>query len=367
MSDFEAAVVATAVAWVVDAVDAVAVVASSVVATVATVVDEVAVGAVVAAVATVVAVSVSPLSAAALAAMLTPRTAKPARLDAPTSRRARRAGCGRRRRAAGAGGGADCPISMCRSCAANLGGRSALAQECAGVAAASRAARTVGAMGLDPKNDWTDPAISAYIAGHTAAPDELQRALITETAERTGNRAGMQVSADQGALLALFVGLVGARNVVEVGTFTGYSSLCMARALPIGGRLLCCDVSEEWTAIARRYWVDAGVADRITLRIAPALLTLRALPPDVPIDMAFIDADKTGYAAYYTELLARLRPSGLILVDNTLWSGRVLEAGDADDDDTVALRAFNDMVAADARVESYILPVADGLTVIRKR
>jgi caffeoyl-CoA O-methyltransferase len=129
----------------------------------------------------------------------------------------------------------------------------------------------------------------------------------------------MQVSPDQGALLSLFVGLVGARNVVEVGTFTGYSALAMARALPPGGRLLCCDVSEEWTSIGQRYWEQAGVADRITLRIAPAIETLRALPADDPIDLGFIDADKTGYAAYYEELLGRLRQNGLILVDNTLW------------------------------------------------
>jgi caffeoyl-CoA O-methyltransferase len=222
-------------------------------------------------------------------------------------------------------------------------------------------------MGLDPKHHWFDPAIDRYVAAHTAQPDELQRELIAETAERTAGRAGMQVSADEGALLALFVGITGARHVVEVGTFTGYSSLCMARALPPGGRLLCCDVSEEWTAIARRYWTDAGVADRITLRVAPAIQTLRDLPIDDPIDLAFIDADKTGYASYYEELLRRLRPSGVILVDNTLWSGRVLPGAEGDDDDTVALRAFNEMVAADGRVESYILPVADGLTVIRKR
>ncbi|MFT3854775.1 MAG: class I SAM-dependent methyltransferase [Ilumatobacteraceae bacterium] len=221
-------------------------------------------------------------------------------------------------------------------------------------------------MGFDPKNDWIDPAISAYVIAHTAQPDELQRALIAETAERTGRAAGMQVSADQGALLALFVGITGARRVVEVGTFTGYSSLCMARALPPGGHLLCCDVSEEWTAIARRYWHDAGVTDRITLRVAPALQTLRDLPADEPIDLAFVDADKTGYTAYYEEILGRMRAGGVILVDNTLWSGRILD--DADQDaDTVALRAFNAAVAADHRVESYLLPVADGLTVIRKR
>jgi caffeoyl-CoA O-methyltransferase len=223
------------------------------------------------------------------------------------------------------------------------------------------------AMGLDPKHHWFDPAIDSYVAAHTAQPDELQRELIAETAERTAGRAGMQVSADEGALLALFVGITGARNVVEVGTFTGYSSLCIARALPPGGRLLCCDVSEEWTAIARRYWTDAAVADRITLRVAPAIQTLRDLPIDDPIDLAFIDADKTGYASYYDELLRRMRPSGVILVDNTLWSGRVLPGVEADDADTLALREFNEMVATDGRVESYILPVADGLTVIRKR
>jgi caffeoyl-CoA O-methyltransferase len=214
---------------------------------------------------------------------------------------------------------------------------------------------------------WLDPAVSAYITAHTRPPDDLQLALIAETKERTGSRSIMQISPDQGVLLSLFVGLTGARRVVEVGTFTGYSALVMARALPPGGQLVCCDVSEEWTSIGQRYWEQAGVADRITLRIAPAIETLRALPADDPIDLAFIDADKGGYAAYYEELLIRLRPSGLILVDNTLWSGAVLQAAAADDHDTAALQTFNDMVAADERVESYILPVSDGLTVIRKR
>jgi len=179
-------------------------------------------------------------------------------------------------------------------------------------------------------------------------------------------RSRWQVSADEGALLALFVGITGARYVVEVGTFTGYSSLAMARALPAGGRLLCCDVSEEWTGIARRYWADAGVVDRITLRIGPAMQTLRDLPLDDPIDLAFIDADKSAYAGYYEEILARMRTGGAILVDNTLWHRQIFDEADQSDD-TVALRAFNEMVIADHRVESYLLPVADGLTVIRKR
>ena len=222
-------------------------------------------------------------------------------------------------------------------------------------------------MASEANTPWLDPAVSAYITDRTTPPDDIQLALIAETKERTGSRSVMQISPDQGVLLSLFVGLTGARHVVEVGTFTGYSALVMARALPPGGRLLCCDVSEEWTSIGQRYWEQAGVADRITLRIAPAIETLRALPVDDPIDLAFIDADKRGYAAYYEELLIRLRPSGLILVDNTLWSGAVLQPAADDDRDTAALQAFNDMVAADERVESYILPVSDGLTVIRKR
>lgn len=214
---------------------------------------------------------------------------------------------------------------------------------------------------------WLDDSIASYVAQHAQQPDDLQRELIAETTDHAGDWAGMQISPDQGALLALFVGLTAARYVVEVGTFTGYSSLAMARALPDDGRMLCCDISDEWTAIARRYWERAGVADRITLRIAPAMETLHALPLDDPIDLAFLDADKTGYAAYYEELLVRLRPNGVLLVDNTLWSGRVTEPPAAGDEDTFALQAFNDRVAGDQRVESYILPIGDGLTVIRKR
>jgi len=168
------------------------------------------------------------------------------------------------------------------------------------------------------------------------------------------------------AFLTLLTRLIGARSTVEVGTFTGYSSLCIARGLPSDGRLLCCDVSEEWTAIARRAWEQAGVADRIELRIGPGADTLRSLPKDETIDLAFVDADKPGYPVYYEELLARLRPNGVILVDNVLWDGRVIQA-DATDDNTVAIKAFNDMVAADDRVEAVMLPIADGLTLCRKK
>jgi caffeoyl-CoA O-methyltransferase len=209
------------------------------------------------------------------------------------------------------------------------------------------------------------PTIATYIAEHTAQPDEVLTALQARTAE-LGRVAGMQIGADQGALLTLLTRLVGARQAVEVGTFTGYSSICIARGLAPGGRLLCCDVSEEYTSIAREAWAQAGLDDVIELRLAPAIETLRALPDDATIDLAFIDADKEGYADYYEELLTRVRPGGVLLVDNTLWSGRVVDEA-ADDASTVAIRAFNDMVAADERVESYLLPVGDGVTLIRKR
>jgi caffeoyl-CoA O-methyltransferase len=218
------------------------------------------------------------------------------------------------------------------------------------------------------KNDWLDAAVADYVTAHAAAPDGLMRDLVAETAQVMGDRSRMQIATDQGALMSLLVRLIGARSAVEVGTFTGMSALCIARALPADGRLICCDVSEEYTAIGKRYWERAGVADRIDLRIGPALDTLRAMPLDTEIDLAFIDADKANYAAYYEELLLRLRHSGLILIDNTLWSGRVLAPASADDDaDTAALRRLNDVIAADDRVESYLLPISDGLTMVRKR
>jgi caffeoyl-CoA O-methyltransferase len=216
-----------------------------------------------------------------------------------------------------------------------------------------------------PKSFLLTSELSAYLIGHGSPPDAVQQALIDET-RALGVVAGMQVAPEQGAFLTLLTRLVGARSAVEVGTFTGYSSLCIARGLPADGRLLCCDVSEEWTAIARRAWDRAGVADRIELRIGPGADTLRSLPTDETIDLGFIDADKPGYPVYYEELLARLRPNGVILVDNVLWDGRVVQA-DATDDNTVAIKAFNDMVAADDRVEAVMLPIADGLTLCRKK
>jgi caffeoyl-CoA O-methyltransferase len=209
------------------------------------------------------------------------------------------------------------------------------------------------------------PALLDYVIAHGTPPDEVQHALIDETTA-LGGISRMQIAAEQGAFMTLLTRLVGARFAVEVGTFTGYSSICIARGLAEGGRLLCCDVSEEWTAIARRHWERAGLDDRIELRLGPALETLRALPLDPPIDLAFIDADKGGYRGYYEELLERMRPNGLILVDNVLWGGAVVDPSDSSAD-TEAIRAFNDHVAADERVDKVMLPIADGLTLARKR
>jgi caffeoyl-CoA O-methyltransferase len=220
-------------------------------------------------------------------------------------------------------------------------------------------------MRTDPKSFSLSPEVHAYLLAHGTPPDEVQRELIAET-EALGGIAMMQIAPEQGALMTMITHLIGARRAIEVGTFTGYSALCIARGLPDDGRLLCCDVSEEWTAIGRRAWERAGVAGKIELRLAPALDTLQALPPDPVVDLAFIDADKPAYAAYYEELLARLRPNGLILVDNVLWGGSVVDRG-ATDESTEAIRGFNDLVAADDRVDCVMLPISDGLTMLRKR
>jgi caffeoyl-CoA O-methyltransferase len=161
--------------------------------------------------------------------------------------------------------------------------------------------------------------------------------------------------------MRLLARLIRPRFAVEVGTFTGYSAICLARELAPDGKLLCCDVSEEWTGVARKFWERAGLADRIELRLAPAADTLRALPADAQVDLAFIDADKAGYATYWDELVPRMRPGGVILVDNVLWSGRIVEEADQDED-TIALREFAELVRADSRVEHVLVPIGDGLT-----
>jgi caffeoyl-CoA O-methyltransferase len=215
------------------------------------------------------------------------------------------------------------------------------------------------------KSRFVDGPIADYALDHTSGPDAVQLELRRVTAERTGDRAGMQIGDDQAVLLEILARATGARRAVEIGTFTGASALALARGLGPDGRLLCCDVSEEWTAIAREHWEKAGVADRIELRLGPALDTLRSLPADETFDLAFVDADKTGYADYYEELLPRLRPGGLLLVDNTLWSGAVLDEKD-DTDDTVAIRELNDRIAADPRVRVVLLPLGDGVTVAQR-
>ncbi len=216
------------------------------------------------------------------------------------------------------------------------------------------------------QRDWIDDSIVAYIAERTSPqPDSALDELRAETSE-LGDVSIMQVSLEEGALLTILTRLAAASFAVEIGTFTGYSSICIARGLQPGGRLLCCDVSEEFTAVARRAWERAGVAERIELKVAPALETLRALPDGTTIDLAFIDADKPNYINYYNEVLPRLRSGGMILADNTLWSGRVADPAAEDNPNLAGIRQFNDTVAADERVASYILPVSDGLTLITK-
>ncbi|RLP87307.1 O-methyltransferase [Micromonospora sp. BL4] len=206
--------------------------------------------------------------------------------------------------------------------------------------------------------------LHAYLVAHGAPPDEIIRDLAEETRSVLPEHATMQVAPEQAAFLTFLTRLLDARQAVEVGTFTGLSSLAIARGLPEGGRLTCFDISEEFTGIARRYWARAGVQDRIDLRIGPAGDRLRELPHERHLDFAFIDADKTGYPIYWAELVPRMRPGGVIAVDNVLRGGRVIAPQDAGDR---AIAAFNDEVLADVRVDPVMLPVADGLTLARVR
>jgi caffeoyl-CoA O-methyltransferase len=208
--------------------------------------------------------------------------------------------------------------------------------------------------------------VSDYLLAHSTAQDEVLARLAEETRTTFADASGMQISADEGALLTMLVRLTGARNAVEVGTFTGYSSICIARGLADGGRLLACDVSGEWTDVARRYWAEAGVEDRIDLRLAPAVETLAALPADQTVDFAFVDADKESYPTYYEELVGRLRPGGLVVLDNVLLGGRVLDEAEQGERAQI-MRSVNDRVAADDRVDAVMLPVRDGVTVARRR
>ncbi len=212
------------------------------------------------------------------------------------------------------------------------------------------------------QNPHLPAAIYEYLIAHNPPPDPLVDELVRETAAMGAIRT-MQVGIEQAALLAFMVKLVRAHFVVEVGTFTGLSALAMARALPADGRLLCCDIDEEHTSVARRYWERAGVAERIDLRIAPALETLRALPSTRSVDLAFVDADKESYILYYEELVPRLKPSGILIADNLFMNGRVVD--EQPDPVAMASTAFARHIQTDSRTETVIVPIGDGFSFTR--
>ncbi|MEO1061232.1 MAG: class I SAM-dependent methyltransferase [Actinomycetota bacterium] len=206
-----------------------------------------------------------------------------------------------------------------------------------------------------------------YVLEHASAAGEpIAAALAAETKERFGALGGMNIGEDQGRFLQLLTEISGARHVVEVGTFTGMSALWIARGLPADGRLVCCDVSEDFTSVGRPFWEQAGVADRIEVRIGPAADTLRALPAEPHVDLAFIDADKTGYATYVEELLPRLAPGGTIAIDNVLWGGTVIDPS-VTDPDTDAIRRLNDELAGRDDLDVLMLTIGDGVTLVRRR
>ena len=212
-----------------------------------------------------------------------------------------------------------------------------------------------------------DDRLYRYLLDHSVRETGLMRELREVTMQQEMSR--MQIAPEQGQFMALLVELLGAERIIEIGTFTGYSALCMAEALPVHGELVCCDVSEEWTDIGRPFWRRSGVEDRIRLRIAPALDTLDALLEQGDsgrFDMAFIDADKTNYLNYFERCLVLLRTGGLLMFDNTLWSGSVANPEDQDAD-TQALRELNDRLLSDERVSISLVPIGDGLTLARKR
>ncbi len=211
------------------------------------------------------------------------------------------------------------------------------------------------------------PQLHDYLLSVSVREPEILRRLREETAGL--EQAVMQISPEQGQFMGLLVELLGAKNIIEIGTFTGYSALCMAMALPEDGRIVCCDISEQWTEIARRYWLDAGVEQNIRLHLAPAKSTLHHLIANGQsgcFDMAFIDADKTAYKDYYESCLQLLKSGGLIMIDNTLWNGAVADPSNQDAD-TAAIREFNEHLYNDDRVGISLLPIGDGLTLAVKK
>jgi caffeoyl-CoA O-methyltransferase len=220
---------------------------------------------------------------------------------------------------------------------------------------------------MTPRSFLLTEQLAGYVRGVSEPPDAVAADLLAETAvlaERGEVPATFQIAPEQGAFMQLLTRALGVRRAIEIGTFTGYSALCVARGLPADGSLLCLDRNAEWTAVARRYWDRAGLGDRIELRLGDARETLRALPVEPTFDLAFVDADKTGYATYVEELYPRMADNGLVLLDNTLRQGRILEPVS---DDDLAVAALNPALAADPRWETVLLPVADGLTLLRKR
>jgi caffeoyl-CoA O-methyltransferase len=220
---------------------------------------------------------------------------------------------------------------------------------------------------MTPRSFLLTPELADYVRAGSEPLDDVAADLLAETAamaDRGEAPATFQIAPEQGVFMQLLTRLIRARRAIEIGTFTGFSALCIARGLPDDGSLLCLDRSEEWTAVARRYWERAGLAGRIELRLGDALTELRAVPAVETFDLAFVDADKTGYPAYVAELYDRMTPNGVVLLDNTLRSGRVLDPQSEDDH---ALVVLNAALAADPRWETVLLPLADGLTVLRKR
>ncbi len=220
---------------------------------------------------------------------------------------------------------------------------------------------------MSAKTFQLDERLHDYLLSVSLRDTDLKRELREQTAQMP--QASMQTSAEQGALMELLVKLIGAKRTLEVGTFTGYSALCVASALPDDGELVACDISEEWVGIGRKFWQRAGVADKIRVHIQPALRTLDELLADgqaSSFDFAYIDADKENYVGYYDKCLELLRPGGLIAVDNTIWSGRVADPSDQEES-TRAIRQFNEHVYGDERVDVSLVPIGDGLTLARKR
>jgi caffeoyl-CoA O-methyltransferase len=213
------------------------------------------------------------------------------------------------------------------------------------------------------KSIGLDDDLHAYLVAHNPPADPVVADLLAETRETWPQEANLSIAPEQAPFLTFLARLIGARQAVEIGTFTGLSSISIARGLGEGGRLTCFDVSAEYTAVARRYWERAGLADRIELRLGPAVQTLRSLPDEPHLDLVFIDADKMNYPAYWEAMVPRLRPGGIVVVDNVLRYGRVLAPKDAE---TVVVAEFNAAVRADPRVESVMIPLGDGLTLARK-